>query len=90
MIACDFKVVPVFHCNQGSDTRTKFRRAVLNRLIFNVCRFQELKAIEQLVSLLNEQPEEVMLKRSLASVFLVLALNIMSILEFTDLHCLLL
>lgn len=60
------KDVPVVHCNQSSKTRTKFRRAVRNRLIFIVCRFQELKAIEQLVSLLNEQPEEVMLKRSLA------------------------
>jgi len=34
--------------------------------IFIVCRFQELKAIEQLVSLLSEQPEEVMLQGLLA------------------------
>ena len=33
---------------------------------FIVCRFQELKAIEQLVSLLSEQPEEVMLQGLLA------------------------
>ena len=59
---CGLKVIPEVHCNQSSKTRTKFPRAVLNRLVFIVFRFQELKAIEQLVSLLNEQPEEVMLK----------------------------
>ena len=35
----------------------------------NVMRFQELRAIEQLVGLLNDQPEEVILLLSLISLF---------------------
>lgn len=48
---------------------------------FIVCRFQELKAIEQLVSLLSEQPEEVLFQRLLALIP-DLALNMTFIVEF--------